>query len=92
MKHMKYSETDPQSLPAPDSQLDITADLCPMTFVKTKLRLERMQPGEVLEVLLNEGEPLENVPRSVREMGWDVLAIEPVAGAPGQRRLLIRRT
>lgn len=76
----------------PDALLDITADICPMTFVKTKLRLETMLPGQVLEVILNEGEPLENVPRSVREMGWQVLATDPVAGKPEQRRLLIRRT
>ena len=75
-----------------DALLDITADICPMIFVKTKLRLEAMAPGEVLAVTLNEGEPLENVTRSVREMGWEVLATDPVAGRPGQRRLLIRRT
>ncbi|MDQ6966244.1 MAG: sulfurtransferase TusA family protein [Mariprofundaceae bacterium] len=44
--------------------LDITRETFPMTFVKAKLRLARMDAGEKLEVLLNEGESLENVPRS----------------------------
>ena len=51
-----------------------------------------MSVGDVLEVILNEGEPLENVPRSAREMGWEVLAIEEMPARPGQRRILIRKT
>jgi len=58
-----------------DYYLDITDEVCPMTFVKTKLMLERMEPGEVLEVRLKGSEPLENVPRSVKEMGHRVLSI-----------------
>lgn len=57
--------------------LDITRETCPMTFVKVKLMLAKMQPGEQLEVLLNEGEPLENVPRSCEEQGYRVLSCEP---------------
>ncbi len=57
--------------------LDITSETCPMTFVKVKLQLARMEPGEQLEVLLNEGEPLENVPRSCEEQGFQVLSVEP---------------
>ena len=53
--------------------LDITRDHCPMTFVKTKLKLEHMEPGDILEVLLTEGEPLENVPKTVVEQGFQVL-------------------
>ena len=41
-----------------DNQIDITKEICPMTFVKTKLKLETMSTGEVLEVTLREGEPL----------------------------------
>ena len=44
--------------------LDITKEHCPMTFVKTKLKLAQIAAGDTLEVLLTEGEPLENVPRS----------------------------
>ena len=41
--------------------LDITKDRCPMTFVKTKLKLEELEPGDTLEILLTAGEPLNNV-------------------------------
>jgi TusA-related sulfurtransferase len=52
--------------------LDITALTCPMTWVRTKLELERMAPGEALEVHCPEGEALDNVPRSAAEAGHDV--------------------
>ncbi len=50
-------------------KLDITREHCPMTFVKTKIQLSKLQKGDILEVLLTEGEPLNNVPRSAREQG-----------------------
>ena len=52
--------------------LDITDVTCPMTWVRTKLELERMGAGEELEVRCREGEALENVPRQAREAGHDV--------------------
>ena len=52
--------------------LDITGLTCPMTWVKTKLELERMAAGEELAVRCREGEALENVPRSAREAGHTV--------------------
>lgn len=60
--------------------LDITKEHCPMTFVKTKLKLAQIADGDILEVLLAEGEPLENVPRSATEQGFKVLGIEHVEG------------
>jgi TusA-related sulfurtransferase len=60
-----------------------------MTFVKTKLELEKLRDGEVLEVLLAEGEPLANVPRTSTEQGYTVLAVEHVEGAT--YRVLIRK-
>lgn len=60
--------------------LDITKDHCPMTFVKTKLKLAQMAQGDVLEVLLTDGEPLNNVPRSAAEQGYKVLGVEHVEG------------
>jgi len=75
-----------------DHFLDITAFVCPMTFVRTKLLLERMAPGETALVRLNAGEPLQNVPRSVREQGDEVLSLEPESGqADGVHLLLIRK-
>lgn len=55
--------------------LDITKEHCPMTFVKTKIELSKLQTGDKLEVLLTEGEPLENVPKSASEQGFKVLDI-----------------
>jgi TusA-related sulfurtransferase len=52
--------------------LDITAYTCPMTWVRTKLALEQLAPGEALEVRCRPGEALENVPRSAREAGHAV--------------------
>ena len=60
--------------------LDITKEHCPMTFVKTKLKLAQIAAGDTLEVLLTEGEPLENVPRSAREQGYNVLSVDHVEG------------
>ena len=70
-------------------QIDITRDVCPMTFVRTRLALDRMAPGEVLLVTLKGGEPLRNVPRTATEQGHEVLSVE--TGADGISRLLIRR-
>ena len=58
--------------------LDITKEHCPMTFVKTKIELAKLQPGDILEVLLAEGEPLDNVPRNATEQGYNVLSVEHV--------------
>ena len=52
--------------------LDITGLTCPMTWVRTKLELERLAPGDVLAVRCPAGEALENVPQSAREAGHDV--------------------
>ena len=60
-----------------------------MTFVKTKLALEKLNKGERLEVLLTEGEPLENVPRSAEEQGFRVL--ESVQAEAGTYRILIEK-
>jgi TusA-related sulfurtransferase len=59
-----------------DHDIDITGEVCPMTFVRTKLRLERMQPGETLAVRLRGDEPLRNVPRAARDEGHAILGIE----------------
>lgn len=59
----------------PEHSIDITKEICPMTFVKTKLKLETMNVGQVLEVTLREGEPLANLPKSVEQEGHKVLDI-----------------
>lgn len=60
-----------------DHQIDITGLICPMTFVRTKLMIEKINVGDVLEVRLKGKEPLENVPRSARQHGHEVLSITP---------------
>lgn len=73
--------------------LDVTGEVCPMTFVRTKLLIEKMSPGETAVVCLNAGEPLANVPRSVREHGHTVLSLTPVdpARPDGPHRLHFRK-
>lgn len=58
--------------------IDLRGVSCPMNYVKTKLKLEEMQAGEVLEVLLDDGEPILNVPRSVKEDGHTILRVEKI--------------
>jgi TusA-related sulfurtransferase len=69
--------------------LDITQDRCPMTFVKTKLELEKLVAGDTLEVLLTAGEPLNNVPKTAKEQGFTVE--DPVRVKDNVHRLLIRK-
>ncbi len=56
-----------------DSSLDITAETCPMTFVRTRLALDRMAEGQTLLVRLRGEEPRSNVPRTAREQGHALL-------------------
>jgi Predicted redox protein, regulator of disulfide bond formation len=58
-----------------DRELDIRGEVCPFTFVKSKLVLEQMEPGQVLRVILDYPPSVENVPKSMREEGQEVLAI-----------------
>ncbi len=77
-----------------DFFLDITGEVCPLTFVKTKLLTEKMSPGQVAEVRLQGKEPLLNVPRSLRDQGDTVLGLEAEdenQPPDGIHRLLIRK-
>lgn len=56
-----------------DFCLDITTETCPMTFVRTRLALDKMRPGQVLLVRLKGAEPRNNVPRTAGEQGHTVL-------------------
>ncbi|GAB3591849.1 sulfurtransferase TusA family protein [Acetobacter peroxydans] len=70
-------------------ELDITADTCPLTFVRTRLMLDSMAEGGVLIVRLQSGEPHRNVGRSVRALGHAV--VSEVAHADGSIVLIIRK-
>ena len=59
----------------PTEKVDITDVVCPVTFVKTKVALEELEDGQILQVHLNDGEPVQNVPRSVKDEGHQVLKL-----------------
>lgn len=67
-------KTDPDLI-----ELDLTGVACPMNFVKTKLKLETMPAGSRLAVILDDGEPIANVPRSLEEQGQKVLEQRPIS-------------
>lgn len=53
--------------------IDITDVNCPITFVKAKIALEELDDGDILSIKLNDGEPVQNVPKSIKEEGHKVL-------------------
>ena len=57
-------------------ELDLRGVMCPYNYVKTKVKLETMEVGEILSVIVDDGEPVRNVPRSVREDGQSVMKQE----------------
>ncbi len=61
-----------------DQELDIRGEVCPFTFVKSKLVLEDMKEGEVLKVIIDYPPSAENVPKSMREEGQEVIAVNKV--------------
>ncbi len=74
-----------------DYSLDITREVCPLTFVRTKLLLEKMAAGEVASIRLSAGEPLDNLPRSLRDQGHAVLEVAREAAGGDTYRLLVRK-
>ena len=58
-----------------DDFIDITDVVCPITFVKTKVALEDLEAGQILEIKLNEGEPIQNVPRSLKDEFHKILEV-----------------
>ena len=73
----------------PAANLDLRGVICPVNFVKTKLKLEEMNIGEILEVLIDAGEPIANVPRSIKEEGHKIIKVEKI---DGYFRLFIEKT
>ncbi|MBI5809909.1 MAG: sulfurtransferase TusA family protein [Deltaproteobacteria bacterium] len=63
-----------------DAELDLRGVMCPINFVKTKLKLESMETGEVLELVLDSGEPIQNVPKSIKEEGHRILEVKKEEG------------
>lgn len=73
----------------PTEKVDITDVVCPVTFVKTKVALEELEDGQILQVHLNDGEPVQNVPRSVKDEGHQVLKL--IDNEDGTYELYIRK-
>ena len=73
----KSSAGEPEAI-SPDVKKDFRGVMCPMNFVKTKIALTPMQSGQILEILLDEGAPIENVPGSVKNEGHTILSTEKV--------------
>ena len=61
-----------------DQELDLKGEVCPYTFVKTKLALDLMEPGQVLQVIVDHLPAVENVPRSVTNEGHEILNVGQV--------------
>ena len=73
----KSSAGEPEAI-SPDVKKDFRGVMCPMNFVKTKIALTPMKSGQILEILLDDGAPIENVPGSVKNEGHTILSTEKV--------------
>lgn len=72
-----------------DDFVDITDKVCPLTFVKAKVAIEEIEDGQILAVRMNDGEPVQNVPRSFKEDGHKVLKLYD--NEDGTYTLLVRK-
>ena len=72
-----------------DDTVDITDVVCPTTFVKAKVALEELDDGQILAVRMNDGEPVQNVPRSIKEEGHQILKL--TANEDGTYTLIVRK-
>ena len=72
-----------------DEELNLHGEVCPYTFVKSKLALEDMQPGQILRVIVDNPESAENVPRSLANEGNEVLSVGQAGG--GSWSILVRK-
>ena len=80
---MKYTRV------AADMEIDVTSEICPMTYVRTRLALDRLQAGRVLGVTLRGEEPARNVPETARLQGHEVR--EAAGGEEGLVRVVSRK-
>ena len=70
-------------------EVDITDKVCPLTFVKAKVALEELDDGQILAVRMNDGEPVQNVPRSIKEEGHQILKL--LSNEDGTYTLIVRK-
>jgi len=69
--------------------VDITDVVCPLTFVKAKVAIEELEDGETLAVRMNDGEPVQNVPRSLKEEGHQILKL--INNEDGTYTLIVKK-
>ena len=62
-----------------NKSIDIRGEICPMTLVKAKLAIDDLRDGEVLEVILDHIPALENVPRSLKDEGHEILEVKKIS-------------
>ena len=72
-----------------DDTVDITDVVCPVTFVKAKVALEELDDGQILAIRMNDGEPVQNVPRSIKEEGHQILKLN--ANEDGSYTLIVKK-
>ena len=72
-----------------DDQVDITDKVCPLTFVKAKVAIDELDDGEVIAIRMNDGEPVQNVPRSIKEEGHQILKL--VNNEDGTYNLIVKK-
>lgn len=75
---MVASEAKGASDVTPHRKIDLKGEVCPYTFVKSKLALEEMRVGEILEVEVDHEPAVENVPKSMENEGQKVLAVKKI--------------
>jgi len=72
-----------------DETVDITDKVCPLTFVKAKVAIDELDDGEVIAIRMNDGEPVQNVPRSIKEEGHQILKL--VNNEDGTYNLIVKK-
>ncbi len=72
-----------------DDTVDITDVVCPVTFVKAKVALEELDDGQVLSIHMNDGEPVQNVPRSIKDEGHQIIKL--INNGDGTFDLIVRK-
>ena len=72
-----------------DDIVDITDKVCPLTFVKAKVAIDELEDGEVIAIRMNDGEPVQNVPRSIKEEGHQILKL--VNNEDGTYNLIVKK-
>ncbi|MCE9577392.1 MAG: sulfurtransferase TusA family protein [Deltaproteobacteria bacterium] len=80
---------DPREAPLPAELLDLTGEVCPFTFVRMRLALEALPLGSELRVLVDHEPASRNLPRSAREWGQEILAVD--AAGPGRWTIDVRK-